>query len=186
MLVNYFIKMYDRLDNFFLLSIYDTFEGRVLTMIKISFTDEDIKELHHERFYNLHPRVQMKMEALYLKAMGHKHKDIAKSLCLSETTVRSYIVDYAKGGIEALNLFSPHEPKSELRHHTTTLKAEFEKNPPSTSKEAVQRIYELTGIKRSPTQVREFLKKTGLSILKRGKPQQKRTPPSKKSFLKRS
>jgi transposase len=142
-------------------------------MIKISFTEEDIKELHHERFHHLHPRVQMKMEALYLKATGHKHKDIAKSLCLTETTVRSYIADYAEGGIEALKTFCPHQPTSELRFHTLTLKEEFEKNPPATSKEAVQRIHELTGIKRSPTQVREFLKKTGLSILRRGKSQQK-------------
>jgi len=115
----------------------------------------------------------MKMEALYLKAMGHKHKDIAKSLCLTETTVRSYMEDYAKGGIEALKTFSPHGPTSELRFHSVTLKEEFEKNPPATSKEAVQRIHELTGIKRSPTQVREFLKKTGLNILSRGKPRQK-------------
>lgn len=155
-------------------------------MIKILFTEEDMKELHHERFYHFHPRVQMKMEALYLKATGHKHKDIAKSLGLTETTVRSYFADYAEGGIEALKIFSPHGPTSELRHHTVSIKEDFEKNPPATSKEAAKRIHDLTGIKRSPTQVREFLKKTGLNILKRGKPRQKQIPSRKKSSSKRS
>jgi hypothetical protein len=34
-------------------------------MIKIEFTDQQIKELHFERFNHPHPRVQLKMEVLY-------------------------------------------------------------------------------------------------------------------------
>ncbi len=31
-------------------------------MIKIEFSEEEIKALHYERFHHPHPRVQMKME----------------------------------------------------------------------------------------------------------------------------
>ena len=45
-------------------------------MLKIDFTQEDIDKLHYERYYYPHPLVQKKMEVLYLKSHGKKHKDI--------------------------------------------------------------------------------------------------------------
>ena len=36
-----------------------------MAMIHIDFTPEQIDALHHERFYHPHPRVQLKMEAVY-------------------------------------------------------------------------------------------------------------------------
>ena len=47
------------------------------TMINIPFTDDQLAQLKHERFHHPHPRVQRKMEALYLKAMG----SLKKSYC---------------------------------------------------------------------------------------------------------
>jgi hypothetical protein len=49
-------------------------------MLKIDFTQEDIDKLHYERYHHPHPLVQKKMEVLYLKSQGIKHKDIC-SLC---------------------------------------------------------------------------------------------------------
>ena len=45
-------------------------------MLKIDFTPEEIFKLHYERYHHPHPLVQRKMEALYLKSQGMKHKDI--------------------------------------------------------------------------------------------------------------
>jgi hypothetical protein len=36
-------------------------------MLNLDFTQEDVAQLHYERFHHPHPRVQRKMEALYLK-----------------------------------------------------------------------------------------------------------------------
>ena len=47
-------------------------------MIQITFTKEEIDELHYERFYHPHPRVQRKMEALHLKSQKYVHKEITK------------------------------------------------------------------------------------------------------------
>ena len=54
-------------------------------MLKIDFTQEDIDKLHYERYYYPHPLVQKKIERLYLKSQGIKHKDIC-SLCQIEKT----------------------------------------------------------------------------------------------------
>jgi hypothetical protein len=45
-------------------------------MIHIDFTPEQIDALHHERFHHPHPRVQQKIEAVYLKSQGLLHQDI--------------------------------------------------------------------------------------------------------------
>ena len=58
-------------------------------MIHIDFTPEQIDALHHERFHHPHPRVQLKMEAVYLKSQGLPHQDICRLARISENTLRS-------------------------------------------------------------------------------------------------
>lgn len=47
-------------------------------MITLNFTPADIEALHYERYHHPHPRVQRKMEALYLKSQGVPHAQIAQ------------------------------------------------------------------------------------------------------------
>lgn len=136
-------------------------------MIRLSISEEDTKELRYQRYHHPHPRVQQKMESVYLKSFGLPHHLIASIVGVTETTLRSYLLAYAEGGIAALERFETGGSTSELAAHTTSLVEEFNSHPPQTVNEAVQRIEELTGIRRSPTQVREWLKKTGLGT---GKP----------------
>jgi transposase len=82
--------------------------------------------------------------------------------------VTSYNRDYQEGGIEKLKEIRFNRPESELKKHKKTIEEYFESNPPATINEAVKRIEELTGIKRSPTQVRKFLKSIGMRCLKVG------------------
>jgi transposase len=53
-----------------------------------------------------------------------------------------------------------------LERHRQTLEEYFKAHPPASISEAVKRIEELIGLKRSPTQVGIFLKKLGLKRLK--------------------
>jgi transposase len=137
-------------------------------MIKLEFTDEDKKLLSYWRFNHPHPRVQLKMEVLWLKSQGLSNQQIAKLAGISVNTVTSYNRDYQEGGIEKLKEIKFNRPESELKKHEKTIEKYFELNPPATINEAVQRIEELTGIKRSPTQVRKFLKSIGMRCLKVG------------------
>ena len=137
-------------------------------MISIEFTEEEKQALHYERFNHPHPRVQMKMEALWLKSQDLPHQTIANLVGISPNTLRSYFREYQLGGIDALKQVKFYRPQSELIDHAQTIEEHFREHPPATINEAVSVIETLTGIKRSPTQVRKFLKSIGMRCLKVG------------------
>jgi len=41
-------------------------------MINLTFSSTDIEALHYKRFHHPHPRVQRKMEALYLRVKDYR------------------------------------------------------------------------------------------------------------------
>jgi len=47
-------------------------------MIKLEFTEETINQLDYERYHHPHPRVQRKMNVLYLKSQGVTHQEIMR------------------------------------------------------------------------------------------------------------
>ena len=141
---------------------------QITAMIRIDFTTEQIDALHHERFHHPHPRVQEKMEAVYLKAQGVPHKDICRLSRITENTLRSYLGQFQDGGIERLKRLDFAVPTSELAEHRETLEEFFRKNPPRSAAQAAQEIHRLTGIRRGATQVRKFLTGMGLKFRKMG------------------
>ena len=137
-------------------------------MIKIHFTDAEIKALHYERYHHLHPRVQRKMEALWLKSQGVGHKEIGRLSGVSATTLTRYLREYEEGGLEKLREVRFYRPASEMKAYETTLEAHFREHPPVSAKVAMATIERLTGLKRSENRVREFLKAMGLKVRKVG------------------
>jgi transposase len=137
-------------------------------MIKIDFREEDIKQLHYERYHYPHPIIQKRMEALYLKSQKLSHQDICQICRISKTTLIVYLRKYEGGGIEGLKKLDYKGQVSELNQYFLTIEEQFQKNPPRTANEASAMIEELTGIKRSPTQVREFMKRIGMKTRKIG------------------
>ncbi|MGJ5676352.1 MAG: helix-turn-helix domain-containing protein [Nostochopsis sp.] len=135
-------------------------------MLKIDFTREDIDKLHYERYHHPHPLVQKKMEVLYLKSQGVKHKDICSLCQISKTTLTIYMKKYQSGGVEELKKIDYKGQPSKLNEYSDILKEHFEKCPASSVAEASVIIEKLTGIKRSQAQVREFMKRTGLRCYK--------------------
>ena len=152
-------------------------------MIKLEFTPEIIDQLHHERTRHPHPRVRQRMEAVYLKSLGLPHQAIGRIVRISQTTLREYLQMYQEGGIEALKVLHFHQPKSDLDDHQDSLRQEFDQRPAATIDEAVARIEKLTGLRRSPTQVTEFLKKLGLKRRKVGQIPAKADPEKQQAFL---
>src|SRR3954471_13044284 len=137
-------------------------------MIHIDFTPEQIDALHHERFHHPHPRVQLKMEAVYLKSQGLSHQDICRLARISENTLRSYLRQFQDGGVERLKRTDWAGTESELDEHRETLEDHFRNHPPRSTAEAAAEIERITGIRRGPTQVRQFLKGMGLKFRKLG------------------
>jgi transposase len=137
-------------------------------MITIDFTPQDIDALHRERFHHPHPRVQLKMEAVYLKSQGLPHREICRLTRVTENTLRAYLRQYQEGGIERLKQTEWDGPTSELAEHREALEEHFRNNPPRSTAQAAADIEQITGVRRGMTQVRKFLKGMGLKFRKLG------------------
>jgi transposase len=128
-------------------------------MTRLTFTEEQQQALHKERFEHPDPRVQQRLEVLWLISQGLTYAEAARLAKVSEATVDRYVALYRQGGLDAVRVFKWRKPTSELLKHRDSLEASFRQNPPRTVAEACQRIKDETGIERRPTQVRAFLKK---------------------------
>ena len=137
-------------------------------MIKIVCDEAEIEALRYGRFHHPDPRVQVRLEALYLRSQGVANGEIQRLCGISKASFHRYLTIYASGGIEALKRIEHYRPHSELQSHRPTLEATFAQNPPATVAEAAARIEALTGIARKPTQVRQFLRTLGMKPLKVG------------------
>jgi transposase len=127
-------------------------------MRPISFTDEDRRSLIHDRFHHPDPRVQRKMEVLWLKSHGLGHDDIATYADVSRRTVQRYLGEYREGGLARLRCCQWHQPQSTLAEHHESLEGYFSKHPPRSTRQAQAVIEQQTGIRRGLSQVRHFLK----------------------------
>ncbi len=135
-------------------------------MIYINFNQEEINQLNYERYHHPHPQVQKRMEVLYLKSQQLSHQEIRRLCQISKTTLVSYLKHYQQGGIEQLKYLNYKGQPSQLNEHAQTIENYFQEHPPLTVAQAQGKIEELTGIKRSPTQIKLFLRRIGMSCRK--------------------
>lgn len=131
-------------------------------MLKIEFTLKEIDMLEYERYHHPDPKVQRKVEVLYLKSQELQHQQICQLCRISKQTLVTYLKQYQEGGFEQLEKFGYTGQPSKLNQQVPTLKAYFEEHPPRTVAEAKQAIKDQTGIERSPTQVQAFMKRIGM------------------------
>src|SRR3954453_6476885 len=132
-------------------------------MRAITFSAEDLQALAHERYHHPDPRVQRKMEVLWLKSHQLPHDDIAAYAGVCRRTVQRYLDEYLEGGLPRLRQCRWHQPQSALTEHGASLEEHFLAHPPRSAKQAQAVIEQRTGIRRGLTQVRRFLKE-GLGL----------------------
>ena len=155
-------------------------------MIQIRFSPDEIKELAYQRFHHPHPRVQRKAQAVWFKSQGLAHQEIARLTGVTVNTVTSYLLEYQQGGIEQLKTLNFRIPESELKQYQTSLEEYFGQHPPLSVKEAMAQIEKLTGVKRSETHIREFLKSMGMKFRKVGMVPSKADPEKQEAFKKKN
>jgi transposase len=138
-------------------------------MRTITFTADDRLALAHDRYHHPDPRVQRKMEVLWLKSHGLGHDDIAAYADVSRRTVQRYLDEYLEGGLPRLRQGHWHQPQSALAEHQGSLEEYFLKHPVRSAKQAQAVIEQRTGVRRGLSQVRHFLKdRLGLRWRKAG------------------
>jgi len=87
-------------------------------MRTFTFSEEDLAAIAHDRYYHPHPRIQRKMEVLWLKSHGLEHAQIATLAGVSRATVQRYLDEYLEGGLERVRRFHPCRPETVLVEHT--------------------------------------------------------------------
>ena len=137
-------------------------------MIQVDFCQKDIEIFKIERSRHPHPRVQRRMDVLWLKSNGLPNNQIAQLANVCYNTVTEYLRMYKIGGIEKLKELNFYKPQSDLVQYTTSLEEYFKEHPPASIKEAVSEIEKITGLKRSETQTRKFLESMGIKRRKVG------------------
>ena len=100
--------------------------------------------------------------------MNYPHHEICEVARITKPTLTAYLKEYQENGIESFDTKKWKGQKSKLLDYKDIIDKDFEINPPKTINEAQDRIEKLTGIKRSPSQIRAFLNKLNYKYLKMG------------------
>lgn len=132
-----------------------------------SFSDSVVEEIASDRYRHPDPRVQERMEILWLKSKKVPHDRIIELANVSRSTVQRTLRIYVANGLEGVRTFGWKGRASALTPHRTTIEASFREHPPHTADDAARRIAELTGVRRKASRVRKFMKETlGMRCLK--------------------
>src|SRR6266436_7417309 len=100
-------------------------------MDKIELTTAEREALHYWRFHHPHPRVQRKMEALYLQSQGLTAEAISRLCAIAKPTFSRYLHAYREGGIAQLSEVPFHRRQSQLAAYRTSIEADLRQRPPA-------------------------------------------------------
>jgi transposase len=134
-----------------------------MAWLRIALTEDEQRIVQAER--ESHPKacVRRRLSVLWLLHCGLKREQAARVVGVAVSSVQRDVSLYGRGGLEALRMAGrEYQPTSELARHQDVIRQSLEQQPARTIAEACQRIQELTGVERRPTQVRQFLKGLGL------------------------
>jgi transposase len=81
---------------------------------------------------------------------------------VSRATAQRYVAAFREGGLDGLRQGNPRRHLSAMAAYRDLIRASFAKQPVRTIAEACERIFQLTGLRRGPSQVRKFVKDLGL------------------------
>lgn len=128
---------------------------------RIALTDDEQQVVNAERDTHPDAPVRRKMLVLWLLHCGVTRERAATITGLGRATVQRYVAAYREGGLDGLRRWAVTGPVSDLAAHADTIRASLTANPVRTLAEACERIQQLTGLSRRPTQVRVFLRGLG-------------------------
>ena len=135
-----------------------------MAWFRVRLTEEEQRVVNEERCCHPNLRIREKMLVLWLLHTGLTRQQAAKAAGVSRATVQRYVAAFRQGGLDGLRQWNLSRPVSEMAAYRELIRASFEKQPATTIAEACERIFQLTGLRRGPSQVRKFLKDLGLKF----------------------
>jgi transposase len=133
-----------------------------MAWLRIHLTAEEQHVVNEERTSHPNPRIREKMLVVWLLHKGITRQKAAEIVGVGRATVQRYVAAFREGGLNGLRQWNPNRPVSEMAAYRELIRESFEKQPVSTVAEAGRRVFQLTGLRRGPTQVRTFLRDLGL------------------------
>ena len=132
-----------------------------MARITIQLSESEQATVASERYTHPELQVRRKMLVLWSVHSGLTGLQAGKVASVGRATVQRYLAAYRKGGLPGLRHWGVVGPVSQLAGHAEKIKASLSAAPVRTVAEAANRIEQLTGLNRRPTQTRVFLKDLG-------------------------
>jgi transposase len=129
---------------------------------RVQLTQQQQQVVNAERDSHPDEHVRRKMLVLWLLHHGLTRDKAAAVTGTGRATVQRYLAAFRDGGLDALRRWDVKGPVSDLAEFEDRIRASFEAQPVATIAAACERIEQVTGLRREPTQVRKFLKGLGM------------------------
>ena len=135
-----------------------------MAWLRVRLTEDEQRVVNEERTAHPNERIRERMLVLWLLHNGVTRQKAAEIVGVGRATVQRYVAAYRDGGLDGLRRWDPNRPESEMAAYRELLRESFEEQPVHTVAEACERIFQLTGLRRGPSQVRKFRKDLGLKF----------------------
>ena len=130
---------------------------------RIVLTAEEQSVVRDWALHHADPKVRAQWWVILLLHHGDTREQAAERVGVGRATVFRYVEEFRERRLESFRKDGDrYVPVSELDRHQDAIRRSFEQQPAATIAEACQRIADLTGVQRGPTQVRKFLTKLGM------------------------
>ncbi len=133
-----------------------------MAWLRVSLTEAELQIVNEEREWHPNLHVRRRMLALWSLHCGLTRAKAAEVAGISRVTMGRIVQEFRDGGLDGLRQWNVKGPTSELAAYRDLIREAFEKEPVRTVAEGAARIEKLTGLRRSPTQVRKFMKGLGM------------------------
>jgi transposase len=129
--------------------------------LKFDLTESEIAVVLEERHSHPNRSVRERMNVVWMLYKGARREDAANFAGVSRSTVQRVVRTFRQNRLDGVRKWEAIGPVSELEPFRDIIRKSLEERPARTVAEAAERIAELTGLQRKPTQVRKFLKDMG-------------------------
>jgi transposase len=135
-----------------------------LAWLRVQLTEEEQRIVNDERISHPNERIRERMLVLWLLHNEVTRQKAAEIVGVGRATVQRFVAAFRDGGLDGLRRWDPKRPESELAAFRESIRESFEKQPVRTVAEAGERVFQLTGLRRGPSQMRKFLRDLGLKF----------------------
>ncbi|MGC8551781.1 MAG: helix-turn-helix domain-containing protein [Phycisphaerae bacterium] len=132
-------------------------------MVQARYSDSQLRALDEARFCQKTDAINRRINVIYFWGLGHTQLEATRLANVSPNTLRKSAAAFASGGLAAVVADGREGPPSALDPHAAVIKADFAAHPPGSLAQAADRIAQLTGVRRQPTQVRIFMRGLGMA-----------------------